>query len=77
MRFVSPPSLLVFCSVVVFQSVSAGLAMSVYPDKVAAAWFANWHENDYPAGKVPWGKYTHVIYSFAYAEHPALLGEDG
>ena len=33
---------------------------------VAAAWFEGWSSN-FTVSDVPWEKYTHVTYSFAYA----------
>jgi chitinase len=33
--------------------------------KVAASWYASWHETDFPLSKVPWKKYTDVFYAFA------------
>jgi len=37
----------------------------VLPGKVAAGWFAGWHESQFPASQVPWNRYTHVTYAFA------------
>ena len=34
-------------------------------NKVAAAWFAGYHEHQFPPEKVPWKKYTDVFYAFA------------
>jgi GH18 family chitinase len=34
-------------------------------NKVAAAWFAGYHENEFSPAMVPWEKYTHVYYAFA------------
>jgi len=31
----------------------------------ASAWFAGWHEKDFPPSKVPWGKYNNMKYAFA------------
>jgi len=33
--------------------------------KVAAAWYAGWHGEEFPLSKVSWSKYTHLIYAFA------------
>jgi len=35
-------------------------------NKVAASWFAGYHEDQFPPSKVPWEKYTDVFYAFAY-----------
>ncbi|PIL36302.1 hypothetical protein GSI_01965 [Ganoderma sinense ZZ0214-1] len=32
---------------------------------VSAAWYAAWHEDDFPPAVVSWDKYTHLTYSFA------------
>ncbi|KAM5533753.1 hypothetical protein V8D89_012626 [Ganoderma adspersum] len=32
---------------------------------VSAAWYAAWHEADFPPAVVSWDKYTHLTYSFA------------
>ena len=32
---------------------------------VSAAWYAAWHEQDFPPAVVSWDKYTHLTYSFA------------
>lgn len=33
---------------------------------VATAWYAGWHAADFPVANVSWGKYTSVIYAFAF-----------
>ncbi|KAH8813770.1 endochitinase [Flagelloscypha sp. PMI_526] len=33
--------------------------------KIASAWYASWHKDDFPLSKVPWSKYTHLTYAFA------------
>jgi chitinase len=47
------------------------------PDKVAAAWFAGWHEGVFPPSRVPWKSYSHMTYAFAYVPlhftKPSLL----
>jgi GH18 family chitinase len=37
--------------------------------KIAQAWYAGWHATgpkSVPLSKVPWDKYTHLTYAFAY-----------
>lgn len=61
----------VLSSVSVLQGVFAKFtdnSHNVNPKSVVAGWFAGWHEIQFPAEKVPWKKYTHVIYSFAYVQ---------
>ena len=72
MRFI----LLVFCTVSALQGVyakPANYSHNVNSKSVAAAWFAGWHENQFPPEEVPWKGYTHVIYSFAYVEFPVVF----
>jgi chitinase len=33
---------------------------------VATTWYAGWHATDFPVTNVSWGKYTSVIYAFAF-----------
>lgn len=33
--------------------------------KVATAWYAGWHADDFPLSKVSWSKYTQLTYAFA------------
>ncbi|KAH8830175.1 chitinase [Flagelloscypha sp. PMI_526] len=33
--------------------------------RIAAAWYAGWHAEDFPLSHVPWAKYTHLTYAFA------------
>ncbi|KAF9528012.1 chitinase [Crepidotus variabilis] len=43
------------------------------PTKVAAAWYAGWHQSEFPLDKVSWSKYTHMTYAFAETT-PSLAG---
>jgi len=51
---------------------------SVSSNKTAAAWFADWHKDEFSPANVSWEKYTDVFYSFASTTpDPAKLDESG
>ena len=43
----------------------ACLRITAAAPQVSSAWFAGWHEKQFPPSKVPWNKYTNMKYAFA------------
>lgn len=40
-------------------------ASNLGESRVATAWYAGWHAEDFPLSKVSWSKYTQLTYAFA------------
>lgn len=65
MKFGSITTAIALATVAAALSLSLVEKQTPLPTKVAAAWFAGWHETQFAPKDVPWSKYTHVTYSFA------------
>lgn len=47
------------------SSTGNGTGTDIDSGLIAATWYAGWNSDDFPLSEVSWGKYSHVIYSFA------------